>query len=237
VDCSELGISSSVQLARISILHCQLQQSRHNLQATEGVTHKMTKAETDKLENAIKNWAINKTRHKDSEEREGFSIRKPNYSCQKVNPANLSISRRNLDKSVSRQETTKDNEPRNPSLSINRSSQNTSNQQLSSIRNSTPPHSYKLPTNSSDKKSVLMKQSSIMSAKLEDITPVMLNFDFKETSGSRINFLSNKTEEENPLADNLSQPRNKRKSDFFDLRDRMRKPNMATVMNNRLGKR
>lgn len=45
-------------------------------------------------------------------------------------------------------------------------SQNMSHQQLSTIRNSTPPHSYKNPVNSSDKKSTLMRQSSIMSAKL-----------------------------------------------------------------------
>lgn len=46
------------------------------------------------------------------------------------------------------------------------------------IRNATPPHATKQ-VNSSDKKSAIMRQSSIMSAKLEDITPVMLNFDSK----------------------------------------------------------
>lgn len=34
-----------------------------------------------------------------------------------------------------------------------------------------------------------------MNAKLQDITPVALNFDLKQTNGSRINFMSNKTED------------------------------------------
>jgi hypothetical protein len=48
-------------------------------------------------------------------------------------------------------------------------------------------------TNSSDKKSIIIKQSSIMNSKLEDITPVILNFDFKDNNVNRANFLSNKT--------------------------------------------
>jgi hypothetical protein len=73
-------------------------------------------------------------------------------------------------------------------------SQNQSNQQLNTqIRNSTPPHTYKNPINSSDKKSIIIKQTSIMNSKLEDITPVILNFDFKDNNINRVNFISNKT--------------------------------------------
>lgn len=64
----------------------------------------------------------------------------------------------------------------------------------------------------------------------------MLNFDTKESNGSRINFMSNKTEDDSgpnlsltENDNNASQSRmSKRKSDYFELRDRMRKPNIVS---------
>lgn len=64
----------------------------------------------------------------------------------------------------------------------------------------------------------------------------MLNFDTKESNGSRINFMSNKTDDDSgpnlsltENDNNASQSRmSKRKSDYFELRDRMRKPNIVS---------
>lgn len=66
----------------------------------------------------------------------------------------------------------------------------------------------------------MLRQSSILSAKIEDITPVILNFDQKDTNGSRINFLSSKTELDNCLSEQAVSSQNqsrvsKKKADYF----------------------
>lgn len=125
-----------------------------------------------------------------------MSVRKPTASLYKNN-SNLSISRRSLSKSISKFDNKANTESKNnrasalkdSTISINSSvnyqnsvsdSINLGNQvKTQPIRNSTPTQPGKNGLNSSDKKANLLRQSSIMTAKLEDITPVILNFDGK----------------------------------------------------------
>lgn len=228
------------------------------MQHNEQFTHKIGSIDIDKLEALLKQFTICKQRQSSTDDKENLSIRKPTPSLAKQDQ-NLSVSRRSLSKSISKMDShTNGKNSRASALKDNTGSINVSiedsylgakktvNQSVNlsqvktqPIRNSTPMMGK--PVNSSEKKEVLLRQSSILSAKLEDITPVLLNFDSKETNGSRINFLSSKTEDEGQqvsLTENdqqASQSRmSKRKSDYFELRDRMRKPN---IVNNRFSRR
>lgn len=94
-----------------------------------------------------------------------MSIRKANNSIQKPHASNLSLSRRSLSKSISKIDNVRTSGLKQSIYSVNRSQNLSQHVSTQPIRNSTPPHSTQ-PINSSDKKSALLRQSSIMTAKL-----------------------------------------------------------------------
>ena len=136
----------------------------------------------------------------------------------------------------------------NPNLSCSRRSLSKSVQKddfRASIKNlGKNPSQTNNSTNNSSSKKPYQRANSIVCSKVEEMEPVILNFDLKESNQSRINFISAKTEADiNKTIESQSSISNsnilcrqslKRKADFFDIRERMRKPSMV---NNRFTKK